>query len=202
MRPPAGTVPRAEGPEERSLGAPLSRRQAVCIPGSSLSAWRGCPFSRVSGSSLDVLHSEPAPLVAGAHWPLPGPPIGFSPGSVGAPASPVLTAVLLPLTPPAPLCGAFPWHILKGGDRGVFRIDGASFLPQAGCPSRRPSQQRVCQSTSLPLGSRTLLFPRFGIFITRTGIRISQVFWFLSRINVFSDVNGLLGFLLEIVYNN
>ena len=119
MRPPAGTVPRAEGPEERSLGAPLSRRQAVCIPGSSLSAWRGCPFSRVSGSSLDVLHSEPAPLVAGAHWPLPGPPIGFSPGSVGAPASPVLTAVLLPLTPPAPLCGAFPWHILKGGDRRV-----------------------------------------------------------------------------------
>lgn len=135
----------ARGEKLRDFLYPAEPRLFV-FPGSSLSAWRGCP-SRVSGFSLDVLHSEPASPVTGARRPPHSEPASLVTGARRPPPQPLLSVSLLVSSgcrqpcadrgaaalldsPPALLCGAFPWHILKRGDRGAVLMAVARFPPR------------------------------------------------------------------------
>lgn len=75
----------------------------------------------------------------------------------------------------------------------------AHFPPRWAAPADAPASS-VCQPISPPLGSRYVLTHLNCYY--EDGNKNFPFFWFLSRVSVFSHVNWLFGFLLEIVYNN
>ena len=90
---------------------------------------------------------------------------------------PVLTrgAATLLDSPPAPLCGAFPWHILERGDRGAVLMAVARSPPQIGCSADAPAS--VCASLFSHLWAHAHVLTCLN-FYYEDGNKNFPFFWF------------------------